>query len=41
MTQERLSSCLILATDKEQEDKLNLEEVANQFSFKNEHRFSM
>ena len=41
MTQERLSSGLILATDKEQEDKLNLEEVANQFSFKNEHRFSM
>ena len=41
MTQERLNSCLVLATYKEQVDKLNLVEVANQFCFNNEHRFSI
>ena len=37
MTQERLNSCLVLAIYKEQVDKLNLVEVANQFCFSNEH----
>ena len=41
MTQERLNSCLVLATYKEQVDKLNLVEVANQFCFNNERRFSI
>ena len=41
MIQERLNSCLVLATYKEEVDKLNLVEVANQFSFNNEHRFSI
>ena len=41
MTQEHLSSYLILATYKEQVDKLKLVEVANQFCFENEHRFSI
>ena len=41
MTQERLSSCLILVTYKEKVDKLKLVEVANQFNFENEHRFSI
>ena len=40
VTQERLSSCLVLASYKEQVDKINLIEVANQFCFNNEHRFS-
>ena len=39
MTQERVNSCLVLTTYKEQVDKLNLVEVANQFCFNNEHRF--
>ena len=38
MTQERLNSCLVIATYKKQVDKLNLVEVANQFCFNNEHR---
>ena len=41
MTQERLNSCLVLTTYKEQVDKLNLVEVENQFCFNNEHRFSI
>ena len=41
MTQKRLNSCLVLATYKEQVDQLNLAEVANQFCFKSEHRFSI
>ena len=41
MIQERLNSCLVLATYKEEVDKLNLVEVVNQFSFNNEHRFSI
>ena len=40
MTQERLNSCLVIVTYKEQVDKPNLVEVANQFCFSNEHRFS-
>ena len=41
MTQKRLNSCLVLATYKEQVDQLNLAEVANQFCFNSEHRFSI
>ena len=41
MTQERLNSCLVLVTYKEQVDKLNLVEVGNQFCFNNEHCFSI
>ena len=41
MTQERLGSCLILATYKEKIDKPKLVEVANQFCFENEHHFSI
>ena len=41
MTQERLNSGLVLAIYKEQVDKLNLVEVANQFCFNNEHLFSI
>ena len=41
LTQELLSSCLILATYKEKVDKLKLVEVANQLRFKNEHCFSI
>ena len=41
ITQEHLSSCLILASYKEQEDKRNLVEVANQCCFKNEYHFSI
>ena len=41
MTQEFLSSCLILATYKEKVDKLKLVELAKQFCFENEHRFSI
>ena len=36
-----LSSCLILATYNDKVNKLKLLEVANQFSFENEHRFSI
>ena len=35
------TSCLIFATYKEKVDKLKLVEVANQFCFENEHRFSI
>ena len=38
---QRVSSCLILATYKRQVDKLKLVEVANQFCFENEYRFSI
>ena len=41
MSQERQSSCLIFATYKEKVDKLKLVEVANQFRFENEDRFSI
>ena len=41
MTQEPLSSCLIPTTYKKQVDKLKLVEVASQFCFRNEHRFSI
>ena len=41
LTQERLSSCLILGTYKEKVDKLKLVEVANQSCSKNEHCFSI
>ena len=41
MTQELLSSYLIIATYKVKVDKLMLVEVANQFCFENEHRFSI
>ena len=41
ITQELLSSCLIIATCKEKVDQLKLVEVANQFCFKNEHCFSI
>ena len=37
ITQELLSSCLIIATCKEKVDKLKLFKVANQFCFENEH----
>ena len=39
MTQELLSSCLILAIYKEKVDKLELVEVTSKFWFENEHRF--
>ena len=41
ITQELLSSCLIIATCKEKVDKIKLVEVANQFYFENEHHFSV
>ena len=41
ITQELLSSCLIIATCKEKVDKLKLVEVANQFCFENDHHFSI
>ena len=41
MTPERLNFCLVLATYKEQVDKLNLVEVSNQFCFNNEQHFSI
>ena len=41
ITQEILSSCLIIATYKEKVDKLKSVEVANQFCFENEHPFSI
>ena len=39
MTQEPISSCLIVTTYKKQVDKLKLVEAASQFCFKNEHCF--
>ena len=39
ITQEFLSSCLIIATCKEKVGKLRLVEVANQFCFENEYHF--
>ena len=39
ITQELLSSCLIIATYKEKVGKLKLVKVANQFCFENEHHF--
>ena len=41
LTQELQSSYLILTTYKEKVDKLKLDEVVNQFFFKNEHCFSI
>ena len=41
ITQQLLSSYLIIATFKEKVDKLKLLELANQFYFKNEHHFSI
>ena len=41
MTQEPVSSCLIVTTYKKQVDKLKFAEVASKFFFKNEHRFSI
>ena len=41
VTQKHLSSCLLLASYKEQVDKRKLVEVANQFCFENEHHFSI
>ena len=41
MTQEPLSSCLIVTTYKKQLDKLKLVEAASRFGFKNQHRFSI
>ena len=41
MTQEPVSSCLIVTTYQKQVDKLKLVEAASQFCFKNEHRFSI
>ena len=41
VTQELLSSCLIISTYKEKVDKLKLVEVANQFCFENENHFSI
>ena len=41
ITQELLSSCLIITTCKEKVDKLKLVEVANQLCFENEHHFSI
>ena len=41
MTQETVSSCLIVTTYIKQVDELKLVEAASQFSFKNEHRFSI
>ena len=41
MTEELTSSCLIIVSYKEKVDKLKLVEVADQFCFENEHRFSI
>ena len=41
MTQEPVSSCLIVTTYKKQVDKLKLVEAGRQYCFKNEHRFSI
>ena len=40
MTQEPVSSCLIVTTYKQQVNKLKLVEAASQFCFKNEHLFN-
>ena len=39
MTQEPVSTCLIVTTYTKQIDKLKLVEAASQFCFENEHRF--
>ena len=41
ITQEPVSSCLLVTTYKKQVDKVKLVEAASQFCFKNEHRFSI
>ena len=41
ITQEPLSSCLVIATCKKKADKLTFVEVANQFCFENENHFSI
>ena len=41
MTQEPVSSCLIVTTYKKQVDKLRLVEAASPFWLKNEHHFSI
>ena len=41
MTQEPVSSCVIVTTYKKQVDKLQLVEAVSQFCFRNEHRFSI
>ena len=41
MTQEPVTSCLIITTCKKQVDKLKLVEAARQFCFKNKNRFSI
>ena len=41
MTQELVSSCLIVTTYKKQVDKLKLIEAASLSWFKNEHHFSI
>ena len=41
MTQEPVTSCLIITTYKKQVDKLKLVEAARQFCFKNKNRFSI
>ena len=41
MTQKPVTSCLIVATYKNQVDKRKLVEAANQFCFKNEYCFSI
>ena len=41
MTEELISSCLIIVSYKEKVDKLKLVEVADQFCFENELRFSI
>ena len=41
ITQELLSSCLIITTCRKKVDKLILTEVAKQFCFENEHHFSI
>ena len=41
MTRELLNSCLILTANEEKIDKIKLVEVANQFCFESEHRFSI
>ena len=41
MTQEPVSSCLIITTYQKQVDKLKLVEAASLSCFKNEHHFSI
>ena len=41
MTQESVSSCLVVTTYTKQVDKLKLVEAASQFCFENDHRFSI